>query len=432
VPLASRLVREERSVRTAAFVLTVAALVALTSGPLYRVRSWWAFEDPLGTDVAVITVHAVFAGLAVARLLTGARWRGLDRSALLWAAALIGWLLITTLWSLDRGETLRQALQIASSLIVGSAAVCALGWRSFRAALWVALHVGLGWSVVAIYADRPGTLDENGEWAGVFFNRNSLALYAALGLLVSAFVAADALTRHRTSWTWPVTLAVAVAAVIDVRLIAGSGARTPLVALAAAGLALLAAAVGRRRVASGASPTRLAAWAGAAAVVVAAVAWAARSAWLDRLGRNSDLTGRSELWSVALDWAWRRPVTGFGYLGAWSDAEFLADVLAVRGRLLGSAHNSFVEVFLGAGLIGLVALTGFVVVLYLRCSVDALTGVPPGVLFPLAVFAFVLVENLTETLLVGNQLAVALLGTLVTVAAPAPARSPSVMVPSPR
>ncbi len=43
---------------------------------------------------------------------------------------------------------------------------------------------------------------------------------------------------------------------------------------------------------------------------------------------------------------------------------------------------------------------------------EALRGVRPGTLFPVALLVFIVVENLTETLLVGNQLIVALLGSL--------------------
>lgn len=413
--------RDERSANAALFVLAAAAMVALTSGPLYRVRTWWSYEDPLGRDAAVVAVHAAFGVLAIAWLVTQARWRRLDQRALVAAGALVALILVTAIWSLDRGETFRQGLQIASSLAVGAAAALALGARRFAWALWAACHTGLAWSVAAVYLDRPGTLDHNGDWAGVFFNRNSLALYAALGVLVSAFLLAPSWRRLGDVPSWAVGVVLAATIVMDVRLVAGSDAFTPLVALAAAGVAVALALVARRVVASGVPATRVVVVAGSVALVVAAVGWATRGAWLGLAGRDSDLTGRSDVWDVAFEWAWRRPFRGFGYLGAWSDSRFLADIASARGTLLGSAHNSFVEAFLGIGLLGVAALVALVIVLYLRTAVAAVRSGRAAALFPFAVLVFVVVENLTETLFVGNQLVVALFGALLAIP-PATAR----------
>lgn len=413
--------RDERPAIPALFVLATAAMVALTSGPLFRIRTWWSYEDPLGRDAVVVAVHAAFGVLAAAWLVTGERWRTLDLRALVAAGVLVALILISTISSLDRGETFRQGLQIGSSLAVGGAAASGLGARRFTWALWAACHAGLAWSVVAIYLDRPGTIDHNGDWAGIYFNRNSLALYAALGALASAFLLAPAWRRAGRIPSWIVAVVLVGALVMDVRLITGSDALTPLVALAAAGVAVGLALAGHRLVAGGVAAARVVVLAGGVGVVVAVVGWLTRGVWLDLAGRDSDLTGRADLWEVALEWAWRRPFRGFGYLGTWSDQRFLADVAAARGTLLGSAHNSFVEAFLGTGLLGLAALVALVVVLYLRTGIRAATTPQPATLLPFTVLVFVVVENLTETLLVGNQLAVALMGALLAIP-PATAR----------
>lgn len=388
-------------------------MVALTSGPLFRLRTWWDYDDPLARDDVVVAVHAVFGLVAVVWLLRHGVGRAVDDVSALVAVALVAWLALGSIWSVDRSETLRQTMQIASALAVGAAATVALGQRMFRVALWVALHVGLFWSFAAIELDRAGTIDGNGDWAGVFFNRNSLALYAALGLLVTVFVVADALAE-RAGATWlPLVVAGGFAALVDVRLLAGSDALTPLVA---ATVALGAGAIARgvHRVSSPrpARAGRLATVTGLVALALGAITWLTRATWLDAFGRDSDLTGRSELWSVALDRAWQRPVHGFGYLASWGDGDFLADIERRRPDLLGSAHNAFVEMFLGAGLVGLALFVVLVVVLYRRHAVAALTGGGLVSAFGLSLLVFLVVENLTETLFVGNQLVVALFGAL--------------------
>lgn len=402
----------QRPVPWPTVLAAVASFVVLSMGPLYRVRTWWDYEDPLATDATIVVINAAVGLVAFSWLVSQGRFRQLDQRASAVAVGLFGWLLLGSAWSLDRLETLRQALQIASALTIGAAIAAALGAVWFRWALWAALHVGLCWSLVAIYLDRAGTIDRSGNWAGIFFNRNSLALYAALALLAAAFLAADARSITLPLRRWSVIAVLAVFGVIDVRLIAGSDALTPVVALAVALGAAALCWAGRHLVRRDVDAERLAAVVGGLALTVAVVGWATRHSWLDNLGRRADLTGRLDLWNVALDWGWRRPLHGYGYMGAWSDPTFLAEVEAARGRLEGSAHNSFVDLFLGAGLIGLALAVGLVAVLYWRTAPEALRGVRPDTLFPVALLVFIVVENFTETLLIGNQLVVALLGSL--------------------
>src|SRR5262245_24940871 len=207
----------ERPVPWPTIVAAVTSLVVLTTGPLYRLRTWWDYEDPLSTDATVVVINAAVGLVAFAWLVSQGRFRRLDQRALAVALALVGWLLLGSLWSLDRLETFRQTMQITSALTIGAAIAAALGAVWFRWALWAALQVGLVWSVAAIYSDRGGTIDRNGDWAGIYFNRNSLALYAALALLVSVFIVADARAIESVAKRWVAVGAVAGFGVVDVR-----------------------------------------------------------------------------------------------------------------------------------------------------------------------------------------------------------------------
>jgi hypothetical protein len=240
----------ERPVPWPTVVAAVASLVVLSSGPLFRLRTWWDFEDPLATDATIVVVNAAVGLVALSWLASQGRFRLLDQRALTVAAALVGWLLLGSLWSLDRLETMRHALQIATALTIGAAVAAALGAVWFRWALWAALQVGLGWSIAAIYLDRSGTIDVNGDWAGIFFNRNSLALYAALALLVAVFIAADTRSIESPPRRWSVVAVLVAFGIVDVRLIAGSDALTPLVAVSVA-LAAVGLCSARRRTAGG-------------------------------------------------------------------------------------------------------------------------------------------------------------------------------------
>ncbi len=263
---------------------------------------------------------------------------------------------------------------------------------------------------------QPGTQDFNGEWTGVYFNPNSLALVAAMGVFLSLVVALQ-LAQHHVRWIAFAVLGVAVLA--DLWLISGTGALTPLAGLVL-GLAVAGAAVlGRRLVGpDGRRPTDaglVSAVVGVGLVAVAVLAWVTRSSWLSTVGRSSTLTGRTEAWDVAIDWFWKQPIVGQGYLGAWFDPEFAAAQLAERGEVLGTTHNSFVELLLGTGIVGFGLAVALFALIWVATGRRALVGRGLLAAWPLAALVFVIIENLAETLWVGGQLAVAMLGALVVV-----------------
>ncbi len=382
-----------------------------------RIRSWWGYDDPLPDDPAIIVVFSVIAVLSFAVL--AVRRRLLPAWLVISGTALAAWLTITTAWSFDRSDTARETLLIAGTLAFGAAAATLLDLRRLAWAVWVGLHIGLAWSFLAIKADRPGTIDRNNDWAGIYFNRNSLGLYAALGALVSGMLAAELFSRRSEIPRRLVTLGIGVlvvAAFADVRLLAGSESATPIAAVVGALLAVGGALLSRRAVVAGLRQARVVGVGVACAVAVAVVGFFSRSSWLSAVGRDSDLTGRTGLWSLAWVWISRRPIHGFGYLAAWGERPFQRQVRLETGRRLTSAHNAVVEMLLGGGIVGVVVFLGFVGV---ACWLVAMTAVGHRtvvVMWPLAVVVFVLVENLTETLFVSNHLTVALLPAAATAA----------------
>ena len=410
----------------AGLAVAIGALV-YTTGPLYRVRTWWGFDDPLAADVTVLAVQVLVGGAAVVALATGGRWRRVDRRMGVVAAALVAWMALGTLWSASASTTLRESVMVGVTLAAGMGAAAAVGERTLVIGSWVGVQAGLGWSAILIATVQPGSQDMNGEWTGVYFNPNSLALVAAVGIFLS-LVAAIQMARHQLRWVAFVVLGAAVVA--DLWLISGTGALTPLFGLAV-GLAVAAAAiVGRRLVGpQGRRPTDpgvVSAVVGACIVAAATLAWVTRGSWLSVVGRTSNLTGRTDMWDVALEWFWKQPIVGQGYLGAWFDPEFAAAQLAARGEVLGTTHNSFIELLLGGGIVGFGLAIALFALAWVACGRRALGGRGLLVAWPLAALVFVIIENLAETLWVGGQLTVAMLGAIIVVStSPQPIDEPS-------
>lgn len=393
----------------------VLAAAALTTGPLYRIRTWWSFEDPLRSDAFVVAVYVAIAAAGVVVLATGRRWRRVDPVVGMLAIALIAWLTLGALWSDEPATTARESLLAGGALVAGAALASVVPGATVLLVLWAGVHLGLVWSAVLIAARSPGTQTTPGEWVGVYFNRNSLALYAALGVLLCVLLVPEVRRQPRDDRARRIAPAVlGLAAAADGVLLLQSRALTPMFALVLAAFATLAAAAAAARGATWPRrrPGRAVALAGAAVLAAAALVWVGRDPLLSAAGRRSDLTGRVGLWDASWEWLGQRPLLGHGYLGAWSEDDFWRYLVATNGRASDSAHSSFVDVLLGGGFIGLALFVAFVVGLYWTVATQALITPELRRLWPLALFVFVLVENVVETLFVAGQLTVAILGVL--------------------
>lgn len=75
---------------------------------------------------------------------------------------------------------------------------------------------------------------------------------------------------------------------------------------------------------------------------------------LDRLGKDSTLTGRTVLWSVALQLIEWRPVLGFGYNAFWTAPAFsdLMATIQAQGDTINGFHNAYLESLVATGILG--------------------------------------------------------------------------------
>jgi exopolysaccharide production protein ExoQ len=119
---------------------------------------------------------------------------------------------------------------------------------------------------------------------------------------------------------------------------------------------------------------------------------------LKLLGRDSTLTGRTQLWGLVLDAVAKRPIVGYGF-----DAFFTGlrgeslNVLIRAGWLVPAAHNGFLELLLGLGIIGLaVFLLVFVqtfnrALTYVRLEQNSMG------FWPVTYLCFFAMHNMTES-----------------------------------
>lgn len=390
------------------FVLVLAVL-AVTKGPVYRIRVHFAdlapgadFIDDRWVQATFVTVYASLIAVS------WPAWRRLwvkARPTVITHAALTTVIVASATWSIATRRSAEQGLMLA----LGTAAFLLAGARFSPAralgAVWGALGVGSGLSIAAGALDWRFAIDRNGDLAGIYFNRNSLGAVAALGVLTSVILGWLMARRwHRSGEPRQVAALIGVSAggVIHAGVWMRSGSLTPAFAVVTAavvvGLVIMSTRPGprrhlRRRVAAGLS-------AATGAVVIGALV--ARAPLTGFLGRSPTFSGRTEIWAEVLQ-AWqRRPVTGFGFMAVWFDPDIRAG-LAQRRRDVFEAHSGYLEVLVGTGMVGAVALAAVIVVavVMLIRRVRPSGGDPLAVWF-VAVVAFVLAANLGETYVGAN------------------------------
>ena len=336
----------------------------------------------------------------------------------------IGWYsaaaVASSLWSVYASATLWRSV-VYLGLILLAVALARFTDDELSTALVLLASVAVAGSLAVIVLQHDVGTDRDGNWIGMYTNRNSLAPLAAFGVIAglrwllprptplarhglrrdgsatgttgsgSAGTSGPAGAAGATPALWRrVWGAVLVAA--SLATLIGAGSRTAWLALAAAlaaASALGVAAAGAVRVRRwGPWRTRLTAFGGGlvAAGICVAVAVAA---W-----NVPTLSQRRDIWSLAWDRVLERPWGGYGFFAFWEVPELVQEHVLLQ---LGSAHNSLVETALGLGILGAAPFVMLVVLaainagrgLWLRPSAD--TGMWA------ALTVFVLLENVSES-----------------------------------
>jgi O-antigen ligase len=118
------------------------------------------------------------------------------------------------------------------------------------------------------------------------------------------------------------------------------------------------------------------------------------------LGRNSSLTGRTELWAAAWAAIMKRPVLGYGFDSFWASLQGEAlDVRIGAGWLAQRSDNGYLDLGLGLGIVGMILFL-FVFALSFRRGIDYLRSEPQAIsLWPIAYLCFFLLHNMSESTL---------------------------------
>jgi O-antigen ligase len=309
---------------------------------------------------------------------------------------LVGIAVFSVLWSAAPEVTLRRIVALVGTTMIGaylatryspSELLRLLAWALGMAAL-LSLVFALA---LPSYGIDP--YDEVEAWRGIYSGgKNELGRTMALSAVVFLLLALGGPKRRWVAWA---------GFGLSVGLLLLSNSQTSLFALLIVVVLLLPYAALR--------------WRYTLAIpcfILALVALEITALWLDEnaqsvlrtLGRDTTLTGRTELWPAVFEMIGQRPLVGYGYGAFWLGWEGeSAQVFHLSGIPAHHAHNGFLDLWLHLGLLGLLTFAvGYLLVAHRAVTWVRLTKTPEE-LWPLAFLTFVLAYNFSESLILENN-----------------------------
>jgi O-antigen ligase len=122
---------------------------------------------------------------------------------------------------------------------------------------------------------------------------------------------------------------------------------------------------------------------------------------LGLLGRDTTLTGRTDIWSFVLSKISERPWLGYGFTAFFETQRFGRYVLDGFGWSIPTAHNGYLETVLGLGWIGLAILLCYIGTMAYRLAVRFRAYSPALFMFSMPVLVYYCGINLTESTMLG-------------------------------
>jgi O-antigen ligase len=311
--------------------------------------------------------------------------------------ALMGIIAASMLWSAEPDQTQRRLVAVLFTTLGG--VVLGSRWRwstlaelfatSFALLAVASLFVGLFLPDIG----RMKVLFP-GAWRGLWPEKNGFGALMTFSIL---FFLPAALFAPKRAGLWLSMAGLAFG------LLLLSTSKTSLVSLIL-GLAALGFVLLARR---GGVVAILAVYGGVLGLVgLGAALFLAPDVFLSLLGKDATLTGRTKIWTAVLHAIHRRPWLGYGYGAVWTETDLwgpLNPIVKEAGFKPEHAHNSWLEQWLGMGVIGLTAWVLYYVTTLCQAIWAVFTNRGALIVFPfLMVFTLM---TLTESIvLVYNDL----------------------------
>ena len=343
------------------YAYVVVLLFALTQGP---VLSMWFASSTQGQTNAVSAQLLTFIAVQIpALILLG--YRRVPRSSLIGPVGLLGlfcgWMWLSTVWATLGQHTIVEATTLFVTFLTGVYLARSFSLLEQLILVVVAMQPGLLWSRYAIANNWSNSVDQNGNWVGIYFNRNSLAPVAMVSCLAASALLWIVVMRRGKKW--PITVLVILVDVVLFGAVMLFHTRSN----TSVGGAVVFAAVWafwtvvrslmrRKRITSDALHRFVYPIFIASATLLTWATVRLQSVVLSFFGETIDFNGRSELWRYSWIGFLEKPFLGWGWMSAWRTPNFFKHDRWWTITNTGWSHSGFMDVLLGGGVLAGLAL----------------------------------------------------------------------------
>jgi O-antigen ligase len=327
-------------------------LIELQAFSIFDRLAYGEWEGKAG-DKFTTVLNLVWIVASLALFVWGLRrTKGISTGgALLLAAA--GYLLLSTLWSIDGSTTLRRGMLYLFSVVGAVGVASSLDVDEFMDALGLTCAISAVASLLLLVI-APGaasiSMGASSDFRGIFSHKNMLGQAMVAGAFATLYSIRVGGRRRRGNVVMLVLFAVVAAL---------SKSTTSFMTIfsfcAADGIIVFIRKGGASRIMA----------IGAVVLLLPAVAFGALfpDSILELLGKDPTLTGRTDLWAYVIADIAQKPWLGWGYSAFWSPNDpAAAEISDILKWYVPQAHNGILEMLLNAGIIG----TAFFLFLWVR------------------------------------------------------------------
>jgi exopolysaccharide production protein ExoQ len=311
-----------------------------------------------------------------------------------WLWLLLVLAIVSFFWSDVPGFTLRRSVVLVASTCFGIYLAQHYSMREILRMLYIAgVIAAIGslivvWRLPALGISGGVTAGTAGDWQGCFGQKNTLGRFMAFEVMTCGI---GVLVEKRL-WRWFCILGV----LLCLPLLVMSKDATAYLASP-----LLLAMLPLYQFTRKHSFFRMVAVLSTLGATVAGIVFLMiidPNKLLLAMGKNSTLSGRTEIWAMVWDKFLKRPWVGYGYSAFWmgKDGKQSAGIWEALHWSVPHSHNGFLDVLVQVGAVGLVLfLVGYVIFFNkaLRCAraSTSLLG-----LFPMLYLSFMILFNFSE------------------------------------
>ena len=331
-------------------------------------------------------------GIMLAPLLALIRFRALATLFLrnVFLMLLLVWVTLSFTWTMAPDVTGRRIISLtANTLIVGFLVVDRDIKQILRLFSWI-MFIILSASLIFILV-RPelGMMPDGRGLRGAFTHKNLMGETVVVSLIIFfAALKGGAISRGMGFLGYGLALA----------LLLPVGAASSIVV----GLIIICVHVFfLTDVLSGRQRAVLLAFGVSTVLIASGVLFANLDEALGLLGRDTTLTGRTDIWSFVLSKIAERPWLGYGFAAFFETQRFGRYVLDGFGWSIPTAHNGYLETVLGLGWIGLAILLGYIGTMAYRLIMRSQSYSPALFIFTMPVLIYYCGINITESTMLG-------------------------------